>query len=649
MKSHVSDLLVLATHIYQDAVAKCVADISDLRDLKTIKSRTKKEGLSFLTITLPSFATDFERSIAIGYIDPKFFRSFRKNGPIPALLQGMVGLLFDRETGRILSNDPHELQKQAEVVKAIRQICLFAKKIRLACTPNRVLRALEGFAQVERYLAESKVQPEDEAAFKAVSRWCWGDVVRAIDSSSLVPHHGPGNTADRLISNEKYRLQLYYERLEPYFPFLGNVLSVDSYINRDTGEFDSVTLIPPDMELPVKVTPVPKTLKGPRIIAIEPTCMQFVQQGIRAALYSAIESSRLTGGHVNFTDQSVNQVHALDGSRTGLLATIDLSDASDRVPRDLALSMFDSNPVLQEMIDACRSTHAKLPDGRVIGPLNKFASMGSALCFPIESMYFYAVCIVGLLRAQNLPETRRNVLNVSRDVYVYGDDIIVPSAYATTVMDTLQKYLCKVNINKTYWHGFFRESCGVDAFAGKQVTVTYVRELPPINRRSVASLISWVETANQFLEAGYRSTAEHMFLTCERRIGSLPFLPRDSGALSRNSQVIDSIDIFVHPSFGVYLDNWNVNLQRLEVKAWVASPIDRTDRLENYAALQKCLLSMERRSKSRSSLSSAYIQNKDEARSRRESVRPIPVDPKHLERTALFGTATLKRRGVPRL
>jgi len=60
LKSDASDYLELAERIYRDAAAKCSADVSDLRDLKTIRSRIKDEGFSFLTITLPTFARDLK-------------------------------------------------------------------------------------------------------------------------------------------------------------------------------------------------------------------------------------------------------------------------------------------------------------------------------------------------------------------------------------------------------------------------------------------------------------------------------------------------------------------------------------------------------------------------------------------------------------
>ena len=87
-----------------DACAKCIADVCDSRDLETIRSRVKHQGVSFLTITLPDFYKDFERSVEVGYIDSTCFRAFRKHGSLPSFLKAMTTLIFDRETGRIFDN-----------------------------------------------------------------------------------------------------------------------------------------------------------------------------------------------------------------------------------------------------------------------------------------------------------------------------------------------------------------------------------------------------------------------------------------------------------------------------------------------------------------------------------------------------------------
>ena len=613
LKSNVSDYLEMAHYIYKDACAKCIADVSDPRDLETIRSRVKQEGLSFLTISLPKFCNDFERSLANGYIDSKYFQGFRKYRSIPSFLRGMISQLFDHETGRIYDETTIAANDFPTIIESVRQICLSFKKIEVDCAPHRVTAAFANFVAIEHEFSTFSLCEELHSKFSSVSSVLWDNMLHGLRVSELVPRHGPGATAEHISGNGKYAWLKWHDRLEPYFPLIGTAYPMG--ISDHLEELEKLTIVPETDELPVRVISVPKTLKSPRIIAIEPSCMQYTQQGIRSLLYETIESHWMTAGHVNFRDQSVNQSLAISSSNTGRLATIDLSDASDRVPHDLAMEMFRSNPDLQGAIDACRSTRAKLPDGTVIGPLRKFASMGSALCFPIEAMYFYTICVVALLESNCLPVTSENVFNVSRDVYVYGDDILVPTTNAVTVLDYLQKYNCKVNVNKTFCSGNFRESCGIDAYRGYEVTPTYLRHLRPKNRQQATNLSSWVATANLFYKKGYWSTSSFMFKCIEAILGPLPYVSDKSGSLGRNS-------------FLGYRSatRWNDKLQRLEVKAWTPRPIYRKDELEGYGALTKSFLNL-------------------------EALKNLPVsrDALHLEHSAVYGALALILRWVPSL
>jgi hypothetical protein len=616
MKSNVSDLLELMDCIYKDAAIKCTADVSDLRDMKTIMSRVKNEGLSFLTITLPIFARDFERALANGSVDATLFKRWKrsKGAVMPAFLQGFTRQIFDFETGKVLNDEypqhggfPNDFPT---IVDSVRQLCLTFKKVELDCTPERTAAAFENFIATEQSFDDFQLSKEDRAEFLAVSSMLWDNLVVDFNPSDCTLRHGPGATAEGISGNRKYRWQRWHDRMEPYFPLVGNGYPLG--IPADSEELQNVTIVQETDEQPVKVVAVPKTLKGPRIIAIEPVCTQYAQQGIRDFLYDRLESFWLTKGHINFRDQSVNQKLAITSSRTGHLATIDLSDASDRVPRDLALEMFRANPDLLDSIDACRSRSAKLPDGRLVSPLRKFASMGSALCFPVEAMYFYTICVVALLKAKGLSVTQRNIFKVSRYVYVYGDDIIVPSTNAAIVLDHLHKYNCKVNTAKTFWSGSFRESCGVDAFKGELVTPVYIRRLRPESMQQAHRIISWVATSNLFYKKGYWRTTQLMRSKLERVVGSLPYVSETSSGLG-------------HFSLLGYqtIERWNRQLHRFEVKTLLPCEITKHDSLEGYGALSKCLLGLE------SVVTDSF---------------PIK---RQLELLALRGAVTLTRRWVP--
>jgi len=626
LKSNVSDYLELVEAIYIDACAKCSADVSDLRDLKTVRSRTEDEGISFLTITLPSFSKDFEKSLEQGYISPTSFRSFRKLGAIPAFLQGMLGKVFSSETGELIHEPPTKVGDTVSdlptIIESVRQICCTFKKVEMDCTPERVQAALDSFIEIEHGFKSFSIPYDETSEFLELCHSLWDNMVSDFSDAKIIPRHGPGATAERISGNQKYTWKLWHDRLEPYFPLIDNGYPLG--ISTQLEDLKSVTIVSEEHEQPVRVIPVPKTLKAPRIIAIEPCCQQFVQQGIRAYLYDKLETYWLTKGHVNLTDQSVNQRLAVTSSIDGLYATIDLSDASDRVPRSLAMAMFRGNFDLEDSIDACRSTRAQLPDGHLLDGLEKFASMGSALCFPVEAMYFYTICVKALLDAQKLSYVPTNIFMVSRGIFVYGDDIIVPREYADIVLEYLQRYNCKVNTNKTFLNGKFRESCGVDAYDGMVVTPIYLRQERPENKRQSRRIISWTKTANLFYLKGYWRSSKFLYDYVERIIGEeLPYIKETSEGIGRISFL----------GFET-VERWNSDLHRLEVRALVPRPVRRTDVLDGFGALMKFFLNGEWRDNPEgfqpSGLSS-FIHQSEGA---------------DLKATSLHGAVTLKHRWI---
>jgi len=536
----------------------------------------------------------------------------------------MLGQLFDRETGRLLD----ESSESPTLVESVRQVCLLFKKVELSCTPSRDTAAIENFISVEQDLETFSVPERDSSYFSRVSSLLWDNLLGDLRPEVFVPRHGPGTTAERISGNQKYVWRVWHERLEPFLPFLDNALSISAVGSR---EFEKVTFVQEEHEQPVKVTLVPKTLKGPRIIAIEPVCMQYAQQAAQSAITSSIESADLTRGRVNFRDQGVNQKLALMSSKTGSYATLDLSDASDRVPHDLALGMLDGNPYLRDYVDACRSKKAKVPDGREIF-LRKFASMGSALCFPIESMYFYTICVAARMRKYKLPLTHASIRRVTKRIFVFGDDLVVPKRDVDAVLEDLQKYNCKVNARKSFWIGRFRESCGVDAYLGYSVTPIYLRKGRPKNRQQASELISWVATANLFYKKGYWRAATLMYSTCESVIGDLPYVSEESSLLGR-------ISVMGYRSVG----RWNGELFHFEKRGLVPSPVYRSDKIDGYSALQKSLLALERRNPSIVELADSPVLLERQ----KGVVQPLSVDKKHLERSVQRGAVTLKRRWVP--
>lgn len=577
MKSHNVTVLTLLEDVIIDLFQSI--GINPKRDLDTIRSRVENEGISFLTIALPSFCSDFEQSLELGRVPIGAFRNFKKAKRIPALLQGIVGLIFDRESGTICqSPDPYHIY-------VVRQICNLVKKIKLPCTLSRDNDAIGGYLEIEEQL-KSKVGKEDILAFYQISKALWSSPFRFnLDLSDLEGKHGPGATADGRVGNKKYSTTYYPARLDRGFPYLGFWLPIGS---RGSKEEANLQLVSTDTEIPVKVLSVPKTLKTSRIIAKEPTAMQYAQQALSTVIRGVLETHIYTKGHINFESQDVNRQLALRSSGDRSLATLDLSAASDRVPNYLVRLMLTVNKDLRFLVDSCRSKKAKIAFRNSLGStkekvikLRKFASMGSALCFPIEAMYFYTICVMALIEKHKLPLCERAIKFACSQIYVYGDDIIVPSDCADIVKRKLETYHLKVSSTKSFSNGFFRESCGMDAYQGEEVTPIYLRQSIPSSRSDASRLVSLVSFRNQIYKKGCWRTAKRIdeFVYSLLR-GVYPLVGWNSSGVGRHSFLP-----------GASMTSWDTGLQIPVVKVFVPRSSLEKSKISSYHALAKCLTS----------------------------------------------------------
>ena len=568
MKSRVNGFVPLAEALLLDAARKChTSSVDVMRDLKTIEHRVKHEGMSFLTITLPTFSAALEKGLSVGRIDSAGFPEWKFQRGLPKFLKGFLSQVFSSTNG-VLHDKP-----SIDSISAIRQICLAFKKIKLPCTPERVAKAFDGYFSCEQASDEYHGDIRGYRYFADVADILWASAFAGFDHNDLMPHHGPGMVIEGVTPNGKYAIKTWHKRLNTYFP-------LDSYlfcnVNHLIDEFGKAVEVPEENEPPVKVTSVPKTLKAPRIIAQEACCKMYTQQALKDYLVQQLESFWLTAGHVNFTDQSINQELAMKASSDGEKSTLDMSEASDRVWRSHVARMLRVNPNLWGALDACRSKFAKLPNGTVV-PLKKFASMGSAVCFPIEAMFFYTVCIAAILESKNAPVTQKEIFKVSRDVYVYGDDIIVPTEMVDPVVGLLHCFNSKVNVAKSFYQGKFRESCGLDAYDGVKVTPTYARTTWPENRSDVSECLSWVASGNQFYRNGYWLTFNLIKTMIEQVTGALPHVQPTCAGMGWDHPV--RVPHSMH--------RFNKSIQCSQVWTWVPKVVYQKDRLNGYDALLK--------------------------------------------------------------
>lgn len=559
------------------AEAETLCGTDTHRDRITLLRRTKHEGQSFLTITLPAFAKDFERSLELGRVDSSGFHSFRKSGAIPAFLRGMTSRVFDPVSG-VLLPDPC-----VDTIAWIRQFCLVYKKVQLPCSEKRVRAALTQYRVTDQALADHfcYVPTREIDLFRFVAGVLWCGVTSRLTlkllSHSLVPRHGPGATAERISGNQKFLLKRWHTRLDALFPFdMYGLTSPDKFL--EEGEHQHVESVEPDAEQPVRVVTVPKTLGTPRVIAVEPVCTQYIQQAISNELVSLLERDKLVSGHINFRDQTVNRSLAQDSSGSRQLATIDLSEASDRVHQDLVRTMFDHAPLVRRAVFACRSARASLDDGTTIS-LSKFASMGSSLCFPVEAMVFFTICLVARMRQENTRWTAARVKALAARYYVYGDDIIAPAGEVPAISETMAIFGLKVNAHKTFWTGKFRESCGMDAYDGWDVTPAYCRRELPRDGHCHPEVLSLVSFANQLYTRGWWKAAKTVREAAEELVGKLPHVLATSPGLGWTSYL------------GTFSPGrWNSELSCWETRTLVPVSPRVPDRLDGHGALLKFLL-----------------------------------------------------------
>ena len=500
-------------------------------DIKCVQGRVEKEGLSFLTITLASFGKEFRTFLDQGILADDSFPGFRRGrAGLPLFLGGFLQRIFNPSTGVLLA-DP-----DIEAIFAVHQLTLMFSKLELPCSDARVASAMSSFVECESQVKawNESVDQSSIDDFHRMSSLLFRSSMTEVDSDvyygRLVPRHGPGATADKLYGNRKYTNRVWTERLEKYFPAGENLFSSPSHF---LDEYETVSWLEPDAEMPVKVISVPKTLKTPRIIAIEPTCMQYMQQALLEAIVPRLEASYLAP-MIGFTDQTPNQSMARLGSRfNGSLATLDLSDASDRVSIRLVEAMFKNHPHLLGAILACRSQRADVPGHGIIS-LSKFASMGSALTFPVEAMAFLAMVFLGIEKELNTQfRSQADISQFCGQVRIYGDDIIVPVDYVPSVVDQLERFNARVGSSKSFWTGRFRESCGMEFFEGHDITVIKVRQEAPDSRRDAKGCISWVATRNQFYNAGLWSGAQYMDSILGKVLKYFPNVESTSSALGR--------------------------------------------------------------------------------------------------------------------
>jgi len=551
-------------------------------DQRKLARRVEREGISFLTKALPRLDKALLRALTgeVSFDSTGFRKETGSQLPI------FMGGLFRR----IFSHDGWVLPTPCvDCIEAVRQILTSLGKYELPYEQDQEQEVLEKFERTElevldlnlrfQHLARSvdSSVPLGRQVFDfgehghiiTKARKSLARLFASFDERDITPSHGPGAVSTKEKLWEKWTFSVVSPRIADSYPIDAYYYASPGHICDDFQSFRGLKYV----ENPAKVVLVPKDSRGPRLISCEPLEFQWIQQGLMRAIVKHVENHAFwdrrktkpgVKWNIHFTDQQPNQFGALLGSKTGRYATLDLNEASDRVSCGLVQLLFPE-PILSTLLN-CRSLSTRLPGGKEL-ILHKYAPMGSALCFPVLALTIWSLLDAGAPDA----DTREGIL-------VYGDDIVVPAAYAANAMKILEAFGLKINQAKSFVQGFFRESCGVDAYKGVDVT--------PVRFRTVWKssqcphvYASWISYANSLLAKRYRKSYELIARRLISVYGEIPLLedfPQKEVPVlyERPETIMAKLPI-----------RSNKAQQRLERKVWTIKPVTLTREIDGWKML----------------------------------------------------------------
>jgi hypothetical protein len=240
-----------------------------------------------------------------------------------------------------------------------------------------------------------------------------------------------------------------------------------------------------------RIVAVPKNYKKARIVAPQPLICNTVLYRAQEDLREYIAKAELP---IYFRDQLPNQEAAKLGSITGEYATLDMTKASDSIPKVVVEYMFPDNWV--KSVEPWIPRYSMLPNGQKVRH-GMWATSGSVITFPTETIWFWGVC-EGIRRYWKLWNPRKKW---PLQTIVYGDDILVDVQLAETVIEVLRKFGQTVNVEKSYYSKSYkyRESCGVEYYKGIPLDTHYwPRNTMDFEKDSATAISSLIALQHRF-------------------------------------------------------------------------------------------------------------------------------------------------------
>lgn len=236
------------------------------------------------------------------------------------------------------------------------------------------------------------------------------------------------------------------------------------------------------------IVTVPKNSKTDRVIAVEPGWNLWFQKGVGKMI-----RRRLRRKGVDLDSQERNQQLARLSSKTDSLATVDFSSASDSISKSVVEALLPHHWLT--LLKNTRSSIGVLKNE--VRLWHKFSSMGNGYTFELESLIFYAAALA-------VCETSHVS---SHEVSVFGDDVIIPSSCYNLFSEFCEFLGFRVNKQKSFSSGYFRESCGSHYFDSLDCKPIFLKE-------RLHNVQSVYKLANSIRYASHRHNS---YLGCDRR------------------------------------------------------------------------------------------------------------------------------------
>lgn len=500
------------------ALACAISNVEIERDKRTIRRSVTSRGSGVLLLDLPLLDETVLKLLEHGSVSfaGHFHGRRSKKDQRPKFLWGFWSLVCDVNGCLYPNPDP-------TAIFYLRQLSCLFKKLAIPCSTDRLKKAVEEYHEIESNIIQPvndwtstdptkfrlptfvdsfnhAIVSDDSGEFSGflerldkVARVLVGgihyfDSMSSNDYSNGRFKHGPGVVSNQRRGEYKYSFSNWSDRLEGVFPF-------DWCSGQPLGSYPRTS-----GEEPGRLAAVPKTAKGPRLIASEPVENQWCQQKIATFLDRQYQAG-LIGKFIDLHDQTLSQRLVAQASVNRSLCTIDLSSASDRISPRLIESLFRWNKSVFEAMYAVRT--GTLTDNivlkRTVRTL-KFTTMGSALTFPVQSLLFLCITL-----ACAGCHDKESIDQMVGKVRVYGDDIIAPVEAYEQICVCLSRLGLKVNERKSFHIGHFRESCGADYWNGWNITPVKPKHVCLDTPESFTSL---VDTSNNLYKQGMWRAAD---------------------------------------------------------------------------------------------------------------------------------------------